>query len=121
MLVLAFFAIISRIGTVYSYEFRLQYLLPILVYRLHICLHFYIFWSVLFGFFNACVCEFAFFSYYYKMAAQKEIFEKKFNGGWKKVITKAPYKDGFRTDPFLYTPDGKKLRYHMGYFQEINR
>ena len=53
--------------------------------------------------------------------AQKEIFEKKFNGGWKKVITKAPYKDGFRTDPFLYTPDGKKLRYHMGYFQEINR
>ena len=43
--------------------------------------------------------------------AQKEIFEKKFNGGWKKVITKAPYKDGFRTDPYLYTPDGKKLRY----------
>ena len=45
--------------------------------------------------------------------AQKEIFEKKFNGGWKKVITKAPYKDGFRTDPFLFTPDGKKLRYHI--------
>ena len=53
--------------------------------------------------------------------AQKEIFEKKFNGGWKKVITKAPYKDGFRTDPFLYTPDGKKLRYHLWYFQEKNK